>query len=246
MRVLAIIMFSFLVLATLFAKKSPEKYNLIPFGAEEQKSEKKPFTLSACFSAYPIWGLILTFLFCMMAEFLLWTQLVSYWRFDLNWDTATAIKTYSLIGLAGIITMPLMGLLADKMVKHSKNEIQGRKRMLLIGSILGLTATAIIISVGNSLGLTYLACFIFAIYWAIIPGGVVGYTGSVYGRKNLGKIWGLVTLIVMAIGPFVGTFMGSWLKDTSGFYRYSLFFSLFSFSLAVIFAATLPVKIKNS
>jgi hypothetical protein len=56
--------------------------------------------------------------------------------------------------------------------------------------------------------LAYAACVIFALYWAVVPGGVVGYVGALYGRRTLGRIWGLATLIVMGIGPFLGTFMG--------------------------------------
>ncbi len=95
---------------------------------------------------------------------------------------------------------------------------------------------------GDALFLSILACILFAAYWAIIPGGVVGYTGAVYGSRNLGKIWGLATLIVMGIGPFTGTFVGGWLKDISGVYRYSIMFSLFSFIVAIGFALSLPKK----
>ena len=45
-----------------------------------------------------------------------------------------------------------------------------------------------------------LICVLFAVYWAIEPGGVVGYAGAIYGRVSLGKLWGLATLIVMGIG----------------------------------------------
>jgi MFS family permease len=89
----------------------------------------------------------------------------------------------------------------------------------------------------------YVSCFIFAIYWAIVPGGVVGYTGAVYGRKALGKIWGLVTMIVMGIGPFVGSYIGGLLKDISGHYTYSICFALGSFLFSILLAITLPLKV---
>jgi MFS family permease len=89
----------------------------------------------------------------------------------------------------------------------------------------------------------YIACFIFAIYWAIVPGGVVGYTGALYGRKTLGKIWGLATMIVMGIGPFLGSYIGGWLKDFSGKYTFSIWFALCSFAVSILLATTLPLKI---
>ena len=80
----------------------------------------------------------------------------------------------------------------------------------------------------------------FAIYWAIEPGGVAGYAGSVYGRISLGKIWGLATLIVMGIGPALGSFVGGYLYDVSGSYFNSVIFALCAFAASAVFAYFLP------
>ncbi|MBW6515515.1 MAG: MFS transporter [Candidatus Cloacimonetes bacterium] len=250
MRYLSYLMLTAMLLAVLLAKRNPEDYGYKPVGYHEQSEEKTmtaSFTLRKSYSYYAIWGVILTFLFSMMAEFLIWTQIVSYWTGDLLLPRSQAIRTYSLIGLLGIFTMPIMGILADQLVKKSKRESEGRKMMLTIGTVVGLLACLLLLYTGNSLWLIYFACLFFAIYWAVIPGGVIGYTGAIYGTRNLGKIWGLATLIVMGIGPFTGTFIGGLLKDISGVYRYSIYFSLFSFLLAVIFSCTLPkrIEIKN-
>ncbi|MDD2324161.1 MAG: MFS transporter, partial [Bacteroidales bacterium] len=90
------------------------------------------------------------------------------------------------------------------------------------------------------------AAAIFAIYWAIVPGGVVGYTGAIYGRKTLGKIWGLATLIVMGIGPFLGSFIGGYLKDVTGSYTYSIYYAIGSFAVSILLAISLPLAIKKS
>jgi len=75
-----------------------------------------------------------------------------------------------------------------------------------------------------------------------VPGGVVGYVGAIYGRKTLGKIWGLATTIVMGIGPFLGTYIGAQLKDISGSYTYSIYFALGAFVVSVLVAIALPLK----
>jgi MFS transporter, OFA family, oxalate/formate antiporter len=250
MRLISFIILAALILAAILAKKNPEAYNFSPFGliiradsdSYSKTTQEKNWFLKDCFSRYAIWAVILTFLFSMMAEFLIWTQIVSYWRFDKLWSSSFAIRIYSLIGLAGIVTMPLMGYLADRLVHKSKSEAAARKKMLVLGAFIGLTACILLLMAGDIIFLSILACFLFATYWAIIPGGVVGYTGAVYGSRNLGKIWGLATLIVMGIGPFTGTFVGGWLKDISGVYRYSIMFSLFSFMIAIGFALSLPQK----
>ncbi len=102
MRVLAYIMLSALILAVILAKKNPEHYGYKPAGYTKDISQTQTpvsYSLKESYANYAIWGVILTFLFSMMAEFLIWTQIVSYWTDDLSWSRLQAIRTYSLIGL---------------------------------------------------------------------------------------------------------------------------------------------------
>ena len=247
MRLLAVIMFVALIAAVFLAKKNPDEYGLTPFG-ELPETEGEPtrkevdWTVKEAFSTYAIWGAILTFLTSMMAEFLIWTQMVSYWVEDLGWTRDRAVGVYAVIGLIGIFSMPMIGVVSDKVVQLVDDEAKGRKTMLVIGPLTGVIACLFLLMSGQSLVCAYIACFIFAVYWAIVPGGVVGYTGAVYGGKTLGKIWGLATLIVMGIGPFTGSFIGGLLKDVYGSYTNSIYFALASFVVSIFIATTLPMK----
>ena len=82
----------------------------------------------------------------------------------------------------------------------------------------------------------------FAIYWAIEPGGIAGYVGTIYGGKNFGKIWGLGTLIVMGIGPATGSFLGGYFLDVTGSYDASFSYALWSYVASALVALTLPIK----
>jgi MFS family permease len=243
------IMFAALVLAVILAKRNPENYGMQAFGETPLKKGEKAkaeynWTVKEAFSKYAVWGAILMFLTSMMAEFLIWTQVVSFWTQDLGWTQDKAVDTYAIIGIIGIFSMPLMGVIADKVVKKSPNEVKGRKTMLIVGPLTGVAACLFLLLSGTSIVFAYVACFIFAVYWAIVPGGVVGYTGAVYGRKTLGKIWGLATLIVMGIGPFTGSFIGGLLKDISGSYTFSIYYALGSFIVSILLAASLPLVTK--
>ncbi len=246
MQILAVIMLVALIAAVLLAKKSPEAYNLTPFGEMPgtgggPANTEYDWTMKDAFSNYAIWAAILTFLTSMMGEFLIWTQVVSYWVADLGWTRNKAVGVYAIIGLIGIFSMPIMGVVADKVVQIVGKEAKGRKIMLIIGPLTGVIACILLLMAGQSISWAYGACFVFAVYWAIVPGGVVGYTGAVYGRKTLGKIWGLATLIVMGIGPFTGSYIGGLLKDISGSYTYSIYFALGSFVLSILLAISLPL-----
>jgi OFA family oxalate/formate antiporter-like MFS transporter len=246
MTILGIIVFIALVIAVLVAKQSPERYGLKPFGELPASSGPAPveydWSIGEAFSKWAIWAAILTFLTSMMAEFLIWTQVVSYWTADVGFTLKKATNTYAIIGLIGIISMPVMGKVADKVVQAIGNEVKGRKAMLIVGPSTGVIACLFLLATGRSDIFAYIACFVFAVYWAIVPGGVVGYTGAVYGRKTLGKIWGLATMIVMGIGPFLGSFIGGWMKDVSGKFTYSIYFALGSFVVSILLATTLPLK----
>lgn len=105
-------------------------------------------------------------------------------------DNATNL--YIIIGIAGIFTMPLLGIVSDKLVVAMKNEIKARKTMLIFGPAVGAVACLLLMTMGpQSTTLGALICVLFAVYWAIEPGGVVGYAGAIYGRVSLGKLWGL-------------------------------------------------------
>jgi MFS family permease len=257
MLVLGLIVAATLAVAMIFARGAPDFYGMEPFGSTTPQDStqgtpgaapsravpaqtEQDWSVREAFSRYAIWGAILVFLFSMMAEFLVWTQVVSFWTGDMGYSLAEAASVYALIGLVGIFGMPLMGRLADGVVMRVGSEPLGRKLMLVAGPVGGALACLLLLGSGNRL-LAYAACVVFALYWAVVPGGVVGYVGALYGRRTLGRIWGLATLIVMGIGPFLGTFIGGFLRDLSGSYRYSMLFALCSFILSALLATSLPL-----
>jgi len=193
------------------------------------------------FSDYAIWAVIITFLGSLIAEFLIWSQAVSYFVQDLGMSLGKAVNLYSTIGIVGIFSMPVMGIVADKIVKRVDHEAKGRKISLIIGPLVGVVACAMLLQTGKSIAFGVLSFFLFAVYWAIIPGGVVGYTGAIYGRKTLGKIWGLATLICMGVGPAIGSFLGGYFRDLTGSYSSSILFALGSFVVSALAASSLPL-----
>lgn len=248
MKVLAVIMAIFLIVASLIAKRTPDYYGVEPFGMETVKAAKKPaptkiWTVGEAFRTYAIWCVILCFLFAMAGEFLVWSQVVSFFQVDMGLSLNQASNIYLIIGIAGIFAMPLTGKFSDALVKKLGNERKGRKIMLIIGPACGALGTVLLLT--RSMPLCIIAMVLLAIYWGIEPGGCAGYAGSVFGGATLGKIWGLATLIVMGIGPSFGTFMGAWFNDSFGSYIPALIFCLCAYLLSVVMAITLPMKIKG-
>lgn len=254
MRGLALVVFIALVIAAVVAKKNPQDYGLKPFGLDSVKKkssdkdtniEEKTWSIKEAFSIFPIWGAILAFLGSMLGEFLIWTQVVKFWTVDAKMSLSAATNLYIMIGIAGIFTMPIMGKIADKLVSKYSSEVRARKTMLIFAPIMGLIACILLLLTKISIVFGIIACILFAVYWAIEPGGAAGYAGTIYGGKTLGKIWGLATVIVMGIGPAVGSYMGAFLYDISGSYFNSIVFATCSFIFSAIIAVLLPISIKN-
>jgi OFA family oxalate/formate antiporter-like MFS transporter len=246
MRVLAGIVVVALLIAAAIAKKSPEAYNLKPFGLStanlDSAKEEYLWTPRQAFRTLPIWAIVLAFLTAMVGEFLIWTQVVRFWTVDAGMDLVKATNLYIFIGISGIFTMPVFGRVADMLVGKLGDEIKARKIMLIFAPAVGGLACLVLLASGSgSFGIGIFACVLFAIYWAIEPGGCAGYAGSVYGRKSLGQIWGLTTLIVMGIGPALGTYVGSWL-GAGGSYVPSVWFALGAFVLSTFAAVFLPSR----
>ncbi len=231
-----------MLLATVLAKKNPEDYGVQPFGTiQGSTSEEYVWGVGEAFSGYAIWAVIITFLGSLLAEFLIWSQAVSYFVQDLGMSLGKAVNLYSTIGVIGIFSMPVMGIVADKIVRNVGHEAKGRKISLIIGTLVGMVACAMLLQTFRSIAFGVISCILFAVYWAMIPGGVVGYTGAIYGRKTLGKIWGLATLICMGIGPAAGSFLGGYFRDLTGSYSTSIMFAMGSFVVSAIAASSLPL-----
>ncbi len=249
MRILAGIVLCALLLAAAIAKKSPDAYGLKPFGlaptAGAAPKKETHWTPKTAFKTTAIWGTVAAFLTAMIGEFLVWTQVVRYWTVDAKMDLATATNLYIFIGISGIFTMPLMGKVSDALVQKFGNETKARKTMLIFAPAVGVLACLLLLASGaGSFGIGVVACILFAIYWAIEPGGCAGYAGSIYGGKSLGRIWGLATLVVMGIGPALGTYVGSAL-GAGGSYVPSIWFALGGFTLSTLVAIFLPLAVKE-
>ena len=247
-RIFAFLFLGLLIVAALVARKNPADYDAQPFGTLPTKDPNEKaydFTMAEAFKTYPIWAAILAFLGSMLGEFLIWSQIVRFFQTNVGLDLVTSTNLYVAIGICGIFTMPILGKVCDKFVAKVGNEAKGRKYSLIFAPACGIIGCIMLLTMNKDMiWLGAIACVIFAFYWAIEPGGVAGYAGSLYGSKYFGKTWGLATLIVMFIGPATGSFMGGWLPTvTGGTYTASVIFALCGYIFSLIFALTMPTKL---
>lgn len=245
-RVLAGITLIVMLLASLLTKKGPEAYGAKPFGempaANKDNSQEHVWGLGEAWKTYAIWGVTLFFLMCAISEFLVWTQAVSFFV-DVGYTMDRSVHLYMIIGVIGIFSMPIMGMFADRLVAKFGNEAKGRKMNLILCPLVGIVACLFILQSRHSIVFAVISCILFPIYWAMMPGGCIGYAGSIFGRKSLGKIWGIATLIAVSIGPAVGSIVGGALKDLTGGVTAAMMFAIAPYVVAFLLALTLPLVV---
>lgn len=139
--------------------------------------------------------------------------------------------------------MPLTGRASDALVKLMGAERPARRTMLALSPLFGIVG--MLLALTGNLPVVVLGMVLLAVYWGIEPGGAAGYAGTVFGGTSLGKIWGLATLIIMGIGPSLGTFMGAFLFDTFLSYVPALYFGIGAFVASTISALLLPTKVEG-
>jgi len=243
-RILSAIVLGCMLLSSALARKNPEDYGIEATGPNPEpqaQEEEANWSITEAFSHRAMWTVIAVYLCSIVAEFLVWSQTVSYFVQDLKLSFGSALGMYSTIGITGLFSMPLLGIVADKIVQRVGNEAQGRKFGIIAASVVGSFACVAMMLAGSSLAFGFLACFLFAIYMSFSQSGVVGYAGAIYGSRYLGRIWSFATLICMGIGPATGSFVGAYLRDLTGSYSASFLFALSAFAISTAAAATLPL-----
>lgn len=240
MQILALIVFISMIIASVISKNEPESYGFNLF-KKIYSSEKQIFwpTLEA-FKKWSAVGVTFAFLTSMMGEFIIWSQAVNYWMDGSGLSLNKATNLFIMIGLFGLVAMPLMGKVQDILVSISVNEPRGRKLALIIAPCVGVCACILMILTSALIIAGYIATLAFAIYWATEPGSAAGYIGTVFGKRNMGHLWGFATLWSMGIGPFMGSYLGGQIYTWSRVYNYTILFALFCFSISALLALSLP------
>jgi len=211
--------FGFLVLALMGAAAA------LAHKAPPREEAEADWTFRETVMSYPFWGLVIALFASVVAEFVIWAQVVNF----------------ALVAFVSLFTIPLAGVASDYLVKRFGREPEARKAMLVIGAGFGILACVLFLFTDDRLAFTIASAVAFALYWAVEVGGAIGYAASVFGRRALGRIWGLVALLCVGIAPGVGAFFGTYMPDASWDISTRVLYALGGFVTSALAAATLPV-----
>lgn len=250
MTMLAFVSAGLLLVATIVTKKPPKTYGMEPVGEIVAPAGGAPapqalWTVKEAFSTYALWGTIACFFCACFSEFLIWSQLVSYWVKDVELSMSTSTNLYAFIGFLGIIFAPTLGAFSDRYAQKLGDEAAARRNLMIIAPSVGIVAMLFLINGESGLALSIIAAVLFPVYWMMMPAQVTGYIGAIFGRASFPQIWGLATLIIMGIGPAAGSYLGAKLYVIYGSYRISFIMATVMFLLSALFALSLPRKFEQ-
>lgn len=232
------------VIASLFMKGSPEEIGLKPLGYEELmakakgKSEDIDFSVSLkdALKTSAFACLALMWFFSNFGEYIVFSHCIKYVVGDKGFDSTLATRIYSIIGLVFFILGFIVGKQIDKYGEKLGDPFKARKNILgglYILAVIDAIILQFIPYQGTAVYIIYAVLF-GATMGTYVP-TVAGYVGCTFGRNDMGRIWGLITLIGMAGGGGLGPYIGGWLRDLSGNYSIAIWVATVCYALAFIF-----------
>jgi MFS family permease len=249
MRIFGVVLGVGVVIAALFMKRNPEDIGLKPLGYEElaaaaAKTQSKvqvdnSIDLKSAVRTGAFWTLAAMWVCSNFAEYIVFSHSINYAVTDLGFTKLLATRIYSLIGLFFFLMGIFAGAQIDKYAVKINDPFKARKTVLAIFYTVALIA-AIVLNYATSPVLYAVYAILFGIAMGTYVPTVAGYVGTVFGRKYMGPIWGLVTLIGMAGGAGLGPYFGGWLRDLTGNYDLAIWVATIFY--AITFVLCLSVK----
>ena len=227
-------------LGALIMRRRPEDHGLEPDGGHvdarpgDRRAEQRAavdqyrWTLSEIVRTPALWMLIATFGFGSMGFSAMLLHLIPYLT-DSGFSRAQAAGAFSMIGVAGLLSKPIWGLVVERIA--TKFAAATEFVILGIGVVLILAV--------SSLPMMYVAIFTFGIG----VGGVITIQETVwadyYGRLTLGTVRAIgrpFTIISSAGGPVFAALA----YDIGGSYEIAFLFFIAAYAVAAILILVAP------
>ena len=236
----------------LVKQKRPEYYGLLPDGATVEAElasdtgrmitrgmeyaagvQEVEFTLRQAMKTPAYWLLILA---SAIGNLVTSPIMLHYMPFltDMGIDPVKAALMLSSAGAIAIPTRLFAGFLADRFKKH-------QLRFIPMGTYLIIAAGVISFLLNQTITMAYVFLIMFYIgFTAGVPLNTA-IRARYFGRKSLGSIQGVTTMIMLPFGVVAPVYVG-WIYDTTGSYisAFRLFPVLLAFSAILVLFARPP------
>lgn len=213
-----------LVIILLKAGEGRPDYRMRPAGSPASRSAEG-MTVGAAFRSWTFWGLIWAFCLTGIGMYAISLQTPAYLR-ENGFSAQFAAQAYGALGLMAPIGMLGFGWLGDRI---------GRRNAVLASYALTLTGVALAWLVG--LWPTTVAVVLFVLAFGTSFGSrgpaISGIAATVFRGRNMGRIYGFVT-VGMGLGGGLGAWFGGFWHDVTGGYAFGLGFAFVALALGAL------------
>lgn len=175
----------------------------------DQKWASYPWTIVSAARTSRFWLLTATISLASLTNQMMWAHQAAY-LVDAGFDKMLAA---SMVGLAGLLSMPaktLWGIASDRL---------GREPTFAMGAAAMIGAIALLIAIGSYpvVWLVLMFALFFSVGYAINAPLTPSAAGDIFGGRNFGAIYGIMSL-GMGMGGAFGAWAAGYVFDTSGSY----------------------------
>lgn len=213
-----------LLIVLLKAGEGRPDYRVRPAGAAAGQPAEG-MSVREAFRSWTFWGLIWAFCLTGIGMYAISLQTPAYLQ-ENGFSAQFAAQAYGALGLMAPIGMLGFGWLGDRI---------GRRNAVLGSYALTLAGVALAYAIG--LWPTALAVGLFVLAFGTSFGSrgpaISGIAATVFRGRNMGRIYGFVT-IGMGLGGGLGAWFGGFWHDLTGGYGFGLAFAFIALSLGAL------------
>lgn len=225
-----------LVIAAFFLRRDPGEVGLLPYGADEAKTDdldlqEVGFSLREAVRTRQFWLLSLLSFFALFLMNIVVVHIVIH-------ATGLGIPATAAAGILSVaagVSIPgriIVGGIADKI---------GNLRTLVVCYILGSVAFLLLL-VATELWLLYLFAIIFGLGWWASSAIMAPITAELFGLKSMGTVFACINFAT-AIGGAVGPVLVGYMFDVTGSYQLAFIMCIVVTIIAIITTISLkPIR----
>jgi MFS family permease len=190
-----------------------------------QQESESDWTLRQTIRSFPFWGITCGHLALGTAVFMINTHLVAH-LVSSGLDKLLAAFVFGLIGFIRIGGTVFWGFVSDRV---------GRNGAYAIATSVVLLGLSLVIAIrtDSPMWFVYLAAVLYSIGHSAGTPTYGAVIADVFSGRRIGLIFGLVE-VSFGLGSAFGAWLGGYLFDVTGSYRWAFGFCLFCFALSAL------------
>ncbi|MGE5304405.1 MAG: MFS transporter [Alphaproteobacteria bacterium] len=194
-------------------------------GSSRNPGSSRQWTLSSAAASFPFWSIIIGHLGLGTALFMINTHLVAH-LVSRGLDKLLAAFVFGLIGFMRIGGTLIWGFASDRLGRDLAYAIATGIVLLGLGCVIA-------IPVGSPMWFVYLAAVIYSIGYSAGNPTYGAVIADIFSGRRIGFIFGFLE-VSFGLGSALGAWLGGFLFDVTGSYRWPFAFCLLCFAVSAL------------